>query len=101
MYFLCKPTAGLDAKQSHQVSAENRFLFRIAQERRIENEVDAYRPIIGIVCSIDHVTDADFGDQMSKTFLPENHRVDVELVLEILTGFFLESLAVGAVAAAA
>jgi len=71
---------------------------RITQERRVEDEIDANGPVKGIVRTIDHVTDADFSDQMSQTLFVKNHGVYIELLLEILTGFFLELPAVGTAA---
>src|SRR5882724_4856498 len=84
-----------NAKEFDQIAAQNRLLIRIAEERRVEDEINAYGPVKRIVCPIDHVTDADFRDQMPQALLVKNHRIDIELVFEILAGFFLERLAVG------
>src|SRR5262245_7160641 len=89
-------TSRCNAKQFDQISAEDGFPFSIVQESGVEDEIDADRPVIGIVGPIDNVTDADFSNQMSQPLLVKNHRVDIKLVLEILTRFFLKHLAVGA-----
>src|SRR5215813_14962819 len=94
-------TSRCNAKQFDQISAEDGFLFSIVQESGVEDEIDADRPVIGIVGPIDDVTDADFSNQMPQPLLVKNHRVDIKLVLEILTRFFLKHLAVGATATAA
>src|SRR5215471_8904111 len=90
-----------NAKQFDQISTEDGFLLSILQEGGVENEIDADRPVIGIVCSIDNVTDADFSNQMTQPLLVKNHRVDIKFVLEILTRSFFKHLAVGATATSA
>ena len=51
-----------NAQEFDQIAAQNRFLVRIAEERRVEDEINANGPVKGIVCPIHHVTDADFSD---------------------------------------
>src|SRR5215813_1088786 len=91
-------TSRCNAQQFDQISAEDGFFFSIAQESGVEDEIDSDRPVKGIVCPIDHVTDTDLSNQMSQPLLVKNHRVDIKLVLEILARFFLKRLAVGATA---
>src|SRR5207302_3683960 len=91
-------TSRRNAKQLDQIPAQDGFPLSIAEERRVEDEIDANGPVKGIVRPIDHVTDADFSDQMPQALLLKNHRVDIDLVLEILTRFFLELPAVGTAA---
>ncbi len=79
-------------EQFDRVSSEDRFLVGIAQERGVEHEIDAYGPVERIVRPINHVTDADFSDQMSQTLLAENHCVYVELFPEYSLGFFFSAL---------
>src|SRR2546422_7526514 len=62
---------------------------------------DLDRPIKRIVRSIDHVRNTHFSDQMPQALLAKDHRVDIELVLEILAWFLLERLAVRTAAPAA
>src|SRR4030095_5681077 len=49
-------------QQLARVSAEDRFLVGVPQERRIENEIDADRPVEGIVRSVHHLPDARLRD---------------------------------------
>src|SRR4030095_1824789 len=52
-----------------------------------------------IVGSVEDVIDADFGHEVAQSLLVKDHRVDVELVPEILAWLSLERLAVGAAGA--
>src|SRR5688500_10717817 len=85
-----------NAQQLARVSAQDRFLVGVAQERRVEDEIDTDGPVEGIVGSVHHLASADLGDEMSQPLLTKHHRVDQELASEIFTGLLLERLTVGA-----
>src|SRR5204863_5239291 len=76
-------------------------LLGVAQERRVEYEVDAGRPVERIIGSVEDVIDADLRDEVPQAFLAEDHRVDVELRSEILARLSCERSAVGSAPAAA
>src|SRR5262245_1826376 len=89
-----------DAKQLHRVAAEDRFLVGIAQERRVEDEVDADRPVEWIVGPVHQLTDPRFRHEMPQPIVAEDHRVDEQFTAEVFARLFLERLAVGAERAA-
>src|SRR4029453_14090677 len=90
-----------NSKQLDQVPAEDCFLLSVAQERRIEDEIDTNGPVKRVVGSVKDVIHADLVHEVPEPRLVEDHRVDIEVLPEILTRLFLERLAVGAAGSSA
>src|SRR6516164_3270024 len=97
--FMSRTLGGRDPQQLHGVPAENGFFLGVAQERRVEDEVDTNRPVERIVGSVHDLVDAGFGDEMAQSLFAEDHRIHEELAPEVLVRLLLERLAVGAAAA--
>src|SRR2546422_11090207 len=77
-----------NSKQLDQVPAQDCFLFGILQEWRLEDEVDRRRPVEGKIRAVHDLADAHLRNQMSQAFFTENHRVDKDLLPEILARMF-------------
>ena len=78
-----------DSQELHRVAAEDRFLVGVAEERRVQDQIDVDRPVEGDVGPIHDLADAHFRDQMAQPLFGEDHRVDEELPLEIFARVFL------------
>src|SRR5882762_5225196 len=78
-----------NSKQFDQVASKDRLLVGIVQERRVEDEIHADRPVERDVRAIHNLADAHFRDQMAQPLLAEDHGVDEQLPLEILARMFL------------
>src|SRR6266853_565185 len=56
----CVPSASRgDSKQFNQVPSEDRFLFSVAQERGLQDEIHANGPVKWVIRSVEDLADAD------------------------------------------
>ena len=88
------------ARAACQIAAEDGLLLLVVQHLRVEDEVDAHRPVERKVCAVEHVIGADLGNQVPQAFLAKDHRVDIEIPPEVFARLQLGAVALSAAAAA-
>src|SRR5712691_4655734 len=71
-------------QQLRDGAAENLFLLRVVQERRVQHEVYADRPRERRVGAVHELARAHFRHHVPQPFLAEDHRVGEDLRLEVI-----------------
>ena len=78
-----------NSKQFDQCAAEDGFLFGVAEERRVQNQVHIGMPLERHIGSKDDLAGADFRHEMAQTLFGNNDRVDQNLALQVVARLLL------------